>query len=106
MATGQVRVDPEAVERAVRGIAEIASALDEVVAFAAKESLSAERFGPMAARAGTGEAVVEAITALRESFAKSVPVVTDLADGLAESARRVVEVDEDNAHRIRAAGGG
>ena len=101
---GELRVDPEAVERAVRGLADIATALDDVVAFADREGITAERFGPLAARLGTGEAVVAAVTGLRESFAESVPVLTGLAEELAESARRITETDEENARRIRAAG--
>ena len=103
---GELRVDPEAVDRAVRGLADIKSALDDVVAFAARDALTADRFGPLAARAGAGEAVVEASTALRESFERSAPVLSGLAEELAEWAKRVVDVDEENAQRIRAAGGG
>ncbi|MGW5053241.1 hypothetical protein [Actinokineospora sp. NPDC004072] len=106
MTAGEVRVDPEAVERAVRGLAEIKSAVDDVAAFAAREALAAQQFGPLAARFGAGEAVVGAVAALRESFARSVPVLAELADGLAEQAKRVVEVDAEAAAAIRRAGGG
>ncbi|MFC7617887.1 hypothetical protein ACFQV2_35265 [Actinokineospora soli] len=89
----------------MRGLADITAALDDVVAFAGRESLTADRFGPLAARAGAGTAAVEAVTALRESFARSVPVLAGLADELAAFAKEVADVDEEAARRIRAAGG-
>jgi hypothetical protein len=94
-------IDHELVDAVGKDMAEFANALSEMRAYAhADDGLTAEKFGPIAARSGAGQTYTQLRDALRGVLDKAAPTVDALAKTLASAQKQTVEADEQIAQRI------
>lgn len=105
MASGELRIDHEAVAVAVRELTAIKSALEAVTEYGREDDLAPGMFGVLGEQLGAASAFVQLRDGLRMSFERAVPSIDDLARSVEQSAKAATAVDEEAAALIRGAGG-
>jgi hypothetical protein len=99
-------IDHELVDAVGRDLTELSDSLSAMRAYAhADDGLTAEKFGPIAARSGAGQTYTQLREVLRGVLDKAAPTVDALAQTLASAQKRTVQSDEDIARRIAKADG-
>lgn len=105
MASGELRIDHEAVAVAVRELTAIRSALEAVTEYAREDDLVPGMFGVLGEQLGAASDFAQMRDGLRMSLGRAVPSVDDLVRSVQDSAKAATAVDEEAAALIRRAGG-
>jgi hypothetical protein len=102
----ELAIDHELVEAVGKDMSQFAAALTEVRAYAhADDGLTAEKFGPIAARTGVGQTYTQLREALRGVLDKAAPTVDALAQTIATAQKKTVDADAEIARNMAKADG-
>ncbi|MET0237044.1 MAG: hypothetical protein ABW224_20515 [Kibdelosporangium sp.] len=103
----ELAIDHELVDAVGKDMAEFATALGEMRTYAhTDDGLTAEKFGPIAARTGVSQTYTQLREILRGVLDKAGPAVDALAQTLAGAQQKTVEADQEIARNIAKADGG
>jgi hypothetical protein len=102
----ELAIDHELVDALGKDMSEFAAALTEMREYAhSDDGLTAEKFGPIAARTGVGQTYTQLREILRGVLDKAAPTVDALAQTLATAQKKTVESGAEIAQNIAKADG-
>lgn len=102
----ELAIDHELVDAVGKDMSRFAAALTEMQAYAhADDGLTAEKFGPIAARTGVGETYTQLRETLRGVLDKAAPAVDALVQTLATAQQKTVDADAEIARNMAKADG-
>ncbi|WP_026422432.1 hypothetical protein [Actinokineospora inagensis] len=97
-----LRIDHEAVAALATEVADLRTAVSDVVGYARADTLAPSRFGVLGARAG--KAFADVHTEIVAAIEKSGADLANTVAGLRTAVERITETDHDAAQRITRAG--